>query len=147
VSVSAVTDDFTAAVLEGKLDQEKVPRLLLDKGFEAIARLSRVGMEAIEKHQHVLAMPDDVRLQDGLRKVAALYQEAYGWKSPEIGSGGRLASGTMRHYIKSWITEWDIRRLLDKKTAIDIESLPPDYSENPDLEHAPPPEDTGTDEA
>lgn len=146
VSVAAITDDFTAAILQGKLDQEKVPRLLHDKGLEAIARLSRVGMDAIETQQHMLAAPNEIRLRDGLGKVAALYQEAYDWESPDIGIGERRAGGTMRQYIKSWITEWDIRRLLDSKTAIDIESLPPDYTENSDLEPAPPSEDSGADE-
>lgn len=137
ISVAAITDDFKAAILEGRLDQEKVPRVLAAKGLDRSARLAEIAMAAIDKRQHALAVPDEARLRGGVEKVGDLYRQAYGWTSPAIGIGERRAGGTMRQYIKAWITEWDIHRLLGEKTDIDVEATATDYSENADLERAP----------
>lgn len=52
--------------------------------------------------------------------------------------GERRAGKTMRQFIKSWITDWDIQRLYGKKDEIDTGTISTDYSENKDLEQAPP---------
>jgi hypothetical protein len=138
VAVCAITDDFKGVMFDQKLDPEKVPRVLEAKGFAAQAKLAKSGMNAIEQRQHFLVAPNEDRLRLSLERVRNLYQKAYGWSPPAGDIGERRTGKTMRHFIKSWITEWDIQRLYGKKYEISTEVMPTDYSENKDLEQAPP---------
>ena len=54
--------------------------------------------------------------------------------------GERRAGKTMRQFIKSWITDWDIQRLYGTKEQIEAGTIESDYTENADLEQAPQPE-------
>ncbi len=140
VGVCGITDDFKDAMFNGRLDPEKVPRALEAKGLEAQARLAEIGMNAIEQRQHFLAPPNEAKLHASIGRVGGLYEKAYGWTPSSTDIGERLAGKTMRHFIKSWITGWDIQRLYGKKEEIDIETVATDYTENKDLEEAPKPE-------
>ena len=137
VGVCAITDDFRGTVLEGRLDQEKIPRALEAKGLDLQARLARIGMTAIEQRQHFLTPPNDDKLHASITRVRGLYEQAYGWSPPFGGAGERMAGKTMRQFIKSWITDWDIQRLYGTKDEIDTETIETDYTENKDLEQAP----------
>lgn len=137
VGVCAITDDFKDVMLDGRLDQEKIPRVLEAKGLEAQARLAEIGMSAIEQRQHFLASPNDAKLHVSLERVRGLYQQSYGWSPAKSDVGERRAGKTMRQFIKSWITDWDIQRLYGKKDEIKTETILTDYSENKDLEQAP----------
>ena len=51
--------------------------------------------------------------------------------------GERLAGKSMRQYIKSWITEWDMERLFGESAHIAIKPTPTDYTESAELDQAP----------
>jgi hypothetical protein len=135
LGVGAITDDFKAAVLDGRLDEEKIPRVLEAKGLTAQARFASAGMRAIESCRNYLAPPGEARLHASIDRVRELYRKAYGWMPPNPDVGEQRVGKTMRQYIKSWI-----QRLYGARAEIDIESVPADYSENKDLEQMPQPE-------
>ena len=137
VGVCAITDDFKDVMLDGRLDQEKIPRVLEAKGLEAQARLAEIGMSAIEQRQHFLASPNEDKLRVSRGRVRGLYQQSYGWSPAKSDIGERRVGKTMRQFIKSWITDWDIQRLYGAKDEIKTETIPTDYSENKVLEQAP----------
>jgi hypothetical protein len=138
MGLCAITDDFKDVMLNGRLDQEKVPRVLEAKGLDAQARLAEIGMSAIERRQHFLAQPNEELLRSSLERVRSLYLNAYGWSPPASSVGERRAGKTMRQYIKSWITDWDIQRLYGRKEEIETGTIATDYTENKDLEAAAP---------
>jgi hypothetical protein len=139
-AVAALTDDFADSVIIGKHDDEKAPSRLLAKGDREGARLAELGVRALKRRDPrlELAPPDRDALLDCLAKTRRLYQAAYNWHPPEGQVGDVLASKPMRQYIKSWITEWDLRRLFGETIEVDIvaEPLPPDHAENPDFGRA-----------
>jgi hypothetical protein len=96
-------------------------------------------MRAIERRPHFLAAPEGERLTQNLAKVRGLYHASYGWPPPPADIGERRAGKTMREYIKSWITDWDIQRLYGTRDVITSQQMPSDYSEDKNFE-APPPE-------
>ena len=61
---------------------------------------------------------------------------------PAIALGEKRANKTIREYIKSWITEWDIRRLYGATDEIETTPVVTDYTENKDLERSPQDEDS-----
>ncbi len=136
-TVAALTDDFADRVISDRLDDEKAPSRLLAKGDREVARLAEVGVRALQQRDPLrrLTPPDRDALLDCLARTRRLYQKAYDWDPPEIQVGDVLASKSMRQYIKSWITEWDLLRLFGEQSEIDIDTDPPkpDYSENPDI--------------
>jgi hypothetical protein len=134
VGVAAITDDFKDVMLNSRLDQEKVPRVLEAKGLDAQARLAEIGMSAIEQRQHFLAQPNEDVLRSSLERVRSLYFGAYGWSPPTSSIGERRAGKTMRQYIKSWVTDWDIQRLYGRTEEIETGTIATDYTENKDLE-------------
>jgi hypothetical protein len=137
VAVCALTDDFTAAVINDKRDDELVPARLEAKGLGEQARLAKVAMQALEQEQRRLRPPDEAKLRDCLASVSELYRKAYHWVPSEIDIGERLTGKTMRQYIKSWITAWDIERLYGERPGIETELPPVDYTENLEYERAP----------
>ena len=138
VSVCAITDDFVDSVIDRRRDEELVPPKLEARGQDRTARLAREGMRALGKQRTLfLRQPDEAVLRRTLDKVGRLYEDAYGWDPRDTGIGERLAQKTMRQYIKSWITRWDMQRLYDERQEIATESMRPDYTEDPDLEQVP----------
>lgn len=134
-TVAALTDDYASVVIDGRLDDQKVPAKLLDKGDREVARLAELGMRALQRRDLLrrLTPPDHDALQDCLARVRRLYHRAYGWDPPGIEIGQMLASKSMRQYVKSWITEWDLLRLFGEQSVIEAGTLNPDYTENPDI--------------
>jgi P-loop Domain of unknown function (DUF2791) len=113
VSAYAITDDFVAAVINARLDSEKLPERLTLKGRAAEAVLALSGIRHIERtvlqHRLLPPTPDDlVACHD---KVLRLYSAAYNWPAPPLPPAERTSSRTMRQYIKGWITQWDLLRL------------------------------------
>jgi hypothetical protein len=141
-TVAALTDDFADAVIGGsRLDDQKVPARLLAKGEREVARLAELGMRELQRREKLrqLTPPDRDALLDCLARTRRLYRKAYDWDPPDIQVGDVLATKSMRQYIKSWITEWDLLRLYGEQSEIDIDTDPlkPDYTENPDIAVAP----------
>ena len=50
--------------------------------------------------------------------------------------GEITAAKSMRQYIKSWITAWDLERLYGTRLKIETVSVPTDYEENKDIEQS-----------
>jgi hypothetical protein len=114
VSAYAITDDFVAAVINARLDSEKAPERLTLKGRAGEAMLALSGIRHIERTvlQHRLLSPTPDDLAACHDKVQRLYSAAYGWPAPPLPPAERTSSRTMRQYIKGWITQWDLLRLV-----------------------------------
>jgi hypothetical protein len=138
VTVGTITDDFKEQVLYGRLDQEKAPAVLRGRGLDEPARLAEIGMRRIENGAIELSAPNEDQLHRSLDRVRHLYAESYGWPAEAADIGARERSKTMRAFIKSWITIWDIHRIYGQRDEVDTDTLASDYTENPDLEHAAP---------
>ncbi len=145
VAVYAVTDDFATAVINARVDDEKLPERLRLKGRPEEAALALAGIRHIERTvlQHRLLPPTAEDLAACHEKLRSLYTDAYGWPAPALGPGERASSRTLRQYIKGWITQWDLQRLLGAETRVVAGTIASDYRENADLEAAP----TADDEA
>ncbi len=132
VAAYAITDDFATAVINARLDSEKLPERLALKGRDAEAALALAGIRHIERTvlQHRLLPPtlDDLATCHG--KVQRLYSDAYAWPAPPLPPAERTSSRTMRQYIKGWITQWDLRRLDGADVLLISGSIASDYTEN-----------------
>ena len=132
VTAYAITDDFATAVINARLDSEKLPERLALKGRDAEAALALAGIRHIERTvlQHRLLLPTLDDLATCHDKVQRLYSAAYTWPAPPLPPGERTSSRTMRQYIKGWITQWDLRRLDGSEIRLISGSIATDYTEN-----------------
>ena len=139
VSLFAVTDDFTASVAGPRDDARALPDRLRLKGREAEAKLAPAGIEAIARAErdHRLSPPGEDTLAACHDRLRALYSEAYDWPAPVLPPPVRTGSRTMRHYIKGWVTQWDLARLLGRTGPLVTEALVTTYTEEISLETAP----------
>ena len=139
----AITDDFATAVINARLDAEKLPERLLLKGREAEAALAASGIAHIERTvgQHRLLRPTVDDLRTCHDKVQQLYSEAYGWPAPALPSAERTSSRTVRQYIKGWITQWDLYRLEGHGVRLISTGIDSNYAEDASLGTPPAPDD------
>lgn len=136
VTVAAITDDFTGEVIGKRRDDEQVPLKLTNKNERRTAERARLGIDALEKRQVLLRPPNAELLQASLKKTCGFYSDAYGWNAPAADVGEITAAKSMRQYIKSWITTWDLERLYGTRPEIETVVVAPDYEENKDIEQA-----------
>jgi hypothetical protein len=135
VTVAAFTDDFVAAMFDDRRDEESIPQTLERKGLERQAVLAKRCMEELRRMRGVrLAAPDESALRAAQSRIADLYYDAYQWRPSGLAIGERLAAKSMRQYIKSWITEWDIERLYGERITIEAQTIQTDYTESVELE-------------
>lgn len=113
VTAYAITDDFVAAVINARQDDEKSPERLMLKGRKTEAETALAAIRHIERTvlQHRLLPPGLEDLALCHDKVQRLYSVAYDWAAPSLPPAERTSSRTMRQYIKGWITQWDMLRL------------------------------------
>lgn len=132
VTAYAITDDFASAVINARLDSEKLPERLMLKGRTAEAALALAGIDHIERTvlQDRLMPPTLDDLTACHEKILRFYSTAYAWPAPPLPMGERTSSRTMRQYIKGWITQWDLRRLCGGDVRLVSSSIPSDYTEN-----------------
>ena len=137
-SVLAITEDFQTKVLEGKDDFEKAPNRLRAKGTESdllLAGQAERGMRAIQNEFKLLKAPDKDVLTQTYDKVKSIHAKAYDWEPPPVQSIEHTTSTRLRQYIRSWITEWDLKRLDPSyNPEIEVTELNPDYTEDKNLE-------------
>jgi hypothetical protein len=135
VIVYAITDDFATAVINARLDSEKLPERLTLKGRTADAALAALGIRHIERTvlQHRLLSPTLADLASCQGKVQRLYSAAYNWPAPVLPPPERTSSRTMRQYIKGWITQWDLLRLDGRDVVLVSDSIASNYTEDPTL--------------
>jgi len=132
VTAYAITDDFATAVINARLDSEKLPERLVLKGRAPEAALALAGIRHIEQPvlQHRLLPPTLDDLAACHDKVLRLYSAAYAWPAPPLPPAERTSSRTMRQYIKGWITQWDLRRLDGSDVLLISGSIASDYTES-----------------
>lgn len=135
----AITDDFATAVINARLDGEKLPERLMLKGRAAEAALALAGIRHIERTvlQRRLRPPTPEDLAACHDKVRQLYSAAHDWPAPPLPAAERTSSRTLRQYIKGWITQWDLRRLENSDVALISGSLATDYTEDASLAEPP----------
>ena len=136
VAVAAITDDFISEVINKRRDDEQVPLRLTDKNERKTAERARLGINMLEKKQALLQVPSSERLQASLEKTRGFYSDAYGWTATVTDVGEITATKSMRQYIKSWITAWDLERLYDIRPRIEAVDVATDYEENKDIEQS-----------
>jgi hypothetical protein len=138
-TVAAFTDDFVDEMFDRRRDEERIPQTLEQKGLMRQAVMAKRCMEELKQMRGVrLAVPDETALSAAQSDIADLYFHAYEWRPSGLVIGERLAGKSMRQYIKSWITEWDIERLYGERTVAEAKTLHTDYTENAELQHAAP---------
>jgi hypothetical protein len=141
VTVAALTDDFAAQMFDQKRDDERVPPRLEQRGLLRQAALARLGIARLRRQEYTLSPPDEAALRRSLDRISGLYRNAYGWIPPDPEIGPQEASRSMRQYVKSWITAWDIERLYGETAHIEAGTIASDYSESDDIEQEPAGED------
>jgi hypothetical protein len=131
----AITDDFATAVINARLDSEKLPERLTLKGRTAEAALAALGIRHIERTvlQHRLLSPTLDDLASCHDKLQRLYSSAYNWPAPPLPAAERTSSRTMRQYIKGWITQWDLLRLDGRDVVLVSGSIASNYTEDATL--------------
>ena len=134
VTVAAITDDFTSEIIGKRRDDEHVPPRLAIRDERKVIERARLGMGALEKSQILLRAPETSFLNSSLAKTRDLYAKAYGWDAKAKDIGEITAAKSIRQYVKSWITAWDIERLYGATDEIVTESMPADYRENEEIE-------------
>jgi hypothetical protein len=134
VTVAAITDDFTSEVINKRRDDEQVPLKLASRNEQKTAERARLGIETLERKQVLLQTPNPALLEVCLNKIRRFYSDAYGWDVAAADIGEITAAKSMRQYIKSWITTWDLERLYDSRPDIETVLVAPDYEENKDIE-------------
>jgi len=136
VTVAAITDDFPDQMFRQRHDDERIPPLLETRGLLRQAAMARSGIAWLERRRVRLSPPDEAGLRRSLEKIGALYRDAYHWAPPTIEIGERLAGKSVRQYVKSWITIWDIMRLYGETPVINTETITIDYAESTAVEDA-----------
>jgi hypothetical protein len=142
-SVLAITDDFAPAVLYDpvKNDYEKVPNRLRARQSPAddlAATRAEQGMRLIERDLVSLEKPNRGALESTYQTLRRIHAEAYDWQPPDLGRHDGLTPRSMREHVRTWINEWDLRRLDPAyRPDIEVEHLETDYSEQPELETPP----------
>jgi hypothetical protein len=135
VTTYAITDDFATAVINARLDSEKLPDRLTLKGRSAAAELALAGIRHIERTvlERRLLPPSPEDLAACHEKIRSLYSSAYDWPAPPLPPPERTSSRTMRQYIKGWITQWDLSRLGVSNVLLISEGIPSNYTEDATL--------------
>ena len=135
----AITDDFATAVINARLDSEKLPERLSLKGRDAEAALAATGIAHIEQTvlRHRLLPPTPHDLLACHDKVRLLYGDAYRWPAPPLDPPERTSSRTVRQYIKGWITQWDLRRLDGSEVRLISGAIASNYAEDASLAEPP----------
>lgn len=136
-SVFAIMSDFESQVLEEKNDIEVLPRKLSDRGLEELAKQAERGMRIIQKEQIRLKGLDKDAIHQTRDKVRSIHAEAYSWQPPPLQNEITLGSTVMRQHVKSWINEWDLKRLYPDYIPItETTEIKIGYDEDADLEKA-----------
>jgi hypothetical protein len=138
--VAAITDDFSAAVIEqdGKHDQDRVPEALKRKGTDeaaALAARAEAGMRIIRRDAIVLEPPSSEDLQATYEVLKRVHAGAYAWSPPDIAAAERELRRAMRSHVRRWINEWDLKRLYPgSAVTTEEQQIGPTYDEDLEIE-------------
>lgn len=135
--VFAIMSNFESQVIEEKNDIEVVPRKLIDRGLEELAKQAERGMRIIQKEKIRLKPLDKDAIHQTRDKVRSIHAEAYSWQPPSLRNEISLGSSVMRQHVKSWINEWDLKRLYpDYIPVTETTEIKIGYDEDANLEKA-----------
>ncbi len=139
-TVVALTNNFREEVLEKKGDSVKMLEKLRGKQTEAdrnLADKAEKGIDLLQSQRIPLGLPSAETIHDVYRTVRALHLKGHGWHLWEQASEEKatIVPGTsMRKYVKSWVTEWDLLRLYPgEECEIEATSWKPSYEEAQDI--------------
>ena len=137
VTAAAFTDDYVSEMFDSRRDDELIPQVLERKG---LLHLSMQAKECIAQMRRApgirLVPPDDFALRAAQERIAELYFDAYRYRPASLAIGERLAGKSMRQYIKSWMTQWDMERLFGERADVAIKAIATDYTPSEELEQA-----------
>jgi hypothetical protein len=136
VTIAAITDDFPDQMFRQRRDDERIPPLLETRGLLHQAAMARSGIAWLERKQSHLSAADEAGLRRSREKIGVVYRDAYDWTPPKIEIGERLAGKSVRQYVKSWITIWDMMRLYGEMPVTSTETITIDYTESSEVEDA-----------
>lgn len=135
--VATVINDFVWEVLGQKGDRWAVPELLgrgrrpadidgLPYAVEAMAAIDGALPLAPMRPTH---------LQRSHAILREAHSRAYGWDAPGLDVEYRRQD-PMRHYVRRWINEWDLRRLYGRNTKLEFggETIDVNYAEDDDFD-------------
>ena len=129
---AAIADDFAAAVMDIRQDEERLPERLRLKGLPRQADQAAAAMLAI-RDAPALRAPEAADLLRHGEVLRGAYGAAYGWDAPPASVAVRETRRTMRHHIRGWIIEWDMQRLYGGRTAVTVRPDGYSYVENDEL--------------
>ena len=140
--VAALTNDFKTEVLEGKNDTVNVPARIRSTQTEAdlqLANRAEIGLALIESERVPINSPTEQKIQEAYRTIRSLHFQAHNWRDWDhaaIEPSVNLVPGaTMREYVKSWITEWDFKRLApEDDVEIEVTGFKQNFQEDKDLQ-------------
>ena len=94
-------------------------------------------MRILRKEKVGLSAPDADTISRTRDEVRAIYAQAYGWEPQKYEEERTLASTVMREHVRTWINEWDLKRLYPEYSpATEVHQLTSGYAEDADLEGA-----------
>jgi hypothetical protein len=135
--VATVINDFAWEVLGQRGDRWQVPELLgrgrkpsdMDGVPYAVD-----AMQAIDDALELAPMtPEHLKRAHGILREA--HSRAYAWDAPELEVAYRRRD-PMRHYVRRWINEWDLRRLYGRNSSFKFgeENISISYAEDDDID-------------
>jgi len=139
----ALTDDFQTEILEAKGDRSRVLHALAKVGTNAkLEKQAEEGVRFIEWDSTSLRELTEVRVEEAYHKVRQLHRAVYGDNQKSLPQAYELqptvlSGKRMREWVKSWVTEWDLKRLLSSEHVdIEIRSVKLGYQEDKTLEES-----------
>ncbi|MDT7042100.1 BREX system ATP-binding domain-containing protein [Candidatus Nitronereus thalassa] len=142
-AVVALTDDFQSEILESKGDRARVLAALGKVGTTAqLEKQAEQGVRFIEWDTTPLRELTEVRVEEAYHKIRQLHHSVYGddrHASMQIqeSTPAHFKGKRMREWVKSWVTEWDLKRLLAcEDVDIQIRSVKQAYEEDQTLNNS-----------
>lgn len=141
LAVCAITTDFAEAVLEERKDATLIPERLRASESptdQILASHAERGMRLISREAVRLSLPNRTMVDQTHERVRDIHARAYDWQPPPAAAFERLATTSMRQYVRRWINEWDLQRLYPGyQVDTIVGELKLDYSEEAALETPP----------
>ena len=143
VSVVALTDDFQSEILEHKGDRARVLDALGQVGSRAvIEKHAEEGIRCIEWDAKPLRALAPERIEDAYHRIRNLHQSVYAGINGV--SDGKYSvqpvsfpRSRMRECVKGWVTEWDLKRVLQQENVdLEVRLVKQKYQEDHTLENS-----------
>ena len=128
-------------MLEERKDATLIPERLRASESptdQILASHAERGMRLISREAVRLSLPNRTMVDQTHERVRDIHARAYDWQPPPAAAFERLATTSMRQYVRRWINEWDLQRLYPGyQVDTIVGELKLDYSEEAALETPP----------